>query len=258
MQSAGSQNRQFISFFSGALGLDIGLHRGGLQALAINEFDPVACRTVRANLEGVFGANLPHVYECDIRALTPDELAEKVDLEREELFALVGGPPCQAFSTAGRRLGLNDERGNVFLHFIDIIIGLRPKYAIFENVRGLLSAPLLHRPHAERGEGAAPLMEEERPGGALLYILRRLEAAGYKTTFNLYNTANFGVPQIRERLIFFASREGRSIPYMAPTHDKTGANGLPLWRTFREAVEGLDLGDCEAGKFKNVFAITAC
>jgi len=78
-----SSSRQFISFFSGALGLDIGLHRGGLQALAINEFDSVACRTVRANLERVFGANAPHVYECDIRALTPDELCEKVDLERE-------------------------------------------------------------------------------------------------------------------------------------------------------------------------------
>lgn len=62
-------------------------------------------------------------------------------------------PLCQAFSTAGRRLGLNDDRGNVFLHFIQLIKELRPKYAIFENVRGLLSAPLLHRPHMERGNG---------------------------------------------------------------------------------------------------------
>src|SRR5262249_51924103 len=150
----------------------------------------------------------------------------------KELFAIVGGPPCQAFSTAGRRLGLNDERGNVFLHFIDIVLGLKPKYAIFENVRGLLSVPLRHRPHSQRGVGFNPLDEEEKPGGALLHILRRLERAGYQTTFNLYNTANFGVPQIRERLIFFSSREGKSVPHLVPTHDEHGANDLPRWRTF--------------------------
>jgi site-specific DNA-cytosine methylase len=80
------------------------------------------------------------------------------------------------------------------------------------------------------------LTQDEKPKGALLHILQRLENAGYKTTFNLYNTANFGVPQIRERLIFFASREGKSIPFMEPTHDEHGVNGLPRWRTFREAL----------------------
>src|SRR6185437_2365117 len=156
---------------------------------------------------------------------------------REELFAVIGGPPCQAFSTAGRRLGLNDERGNVFLHFIKLIEGLRPKYVIFENLRGLLSAPLVHRPHDQRGKGFPALKNTEKAGGALLHILQLLEDAGYSTTFNLYNTANFGVPQIRERLIFFASRNGKKVPFISPTHDQFGNDGLKPWRTLRDAIE---------------------
>jgi DNA (cytosine-5)-methyltransferase 1 len=144
---------------------------------------------------------------------------------------------------------LNDDRGNVFLHFIDLIAGLRPKYAIFENVRGLLSAPLKHRPHNQRGKEFAPLEQDELPGGALLHILGLLEQHGYTTTFNLYNTANYGVPQIRERLVFFASRQRQGVPYIPPTHDEHGRDGLPRWRTFREAVHGLAETEPECGKF---------
>lgn len=241
--------RKFISFFSGALGLDLGLHKGGLDCLAVNEFDQVACRTINTNLEPVFGERPPHVYAGDIRGLVPERLCGDLGIKPGQLFAVVGGPPCQAFSTAGRRLGLNDERGNVFLHFIDIIVALRPKYAIFENVRGLLSAPLVHRPHDERGKGFAALADVEKPGGALLYILRRLKNAEYKTSFNLYNTANFGIPQIRERLVFFASRDGHCVPHLVPTHDQCGTGGLPLWKTFRDAVAALDPTRCEAGRF---------
>ncbi len=241
--------RQFISFFSGALGLDIGLKLGGLECLALNEFDPVACRTARTNLGRLYPKQQPKLYECDIRSLDPELLTRDLKIRPGKLFAIVGGPPCQAFSTAGRRLGLNDDRGNVFLHFIDLILGLKPKYAIFENVRGLLSVPLVHRPHSQRGGGFDSLRPEERSGGALLHILNLLERAGYKTTFNLYNTANFGVPQIRERLIFFASRDGSAVPHIAKTHDQEGNDGLPKWKTFRDAIKNLPLEPPEAGKF---------
>ncbi len=179
------------------------------------------------------------VYEGDIRSLTAPNLCADLNIEPGELFAIAGGPPCQAFSTAGRRLGLNDDRGNVFLHFIQLIKELRPKYAIFENVRGLLSAPLLHRPHVERGNGFPDLTEEELPGKALLHILGLLEQAGYRTTFTLYNTANYGVPQIRERLIFFASREGQNVPWMLPTHEEKGLYGRKPWRTLHDAIHHL-------------------
>jgi len=144
---------------------------------------------------------------------------------------------------------LNDDRGNVFLHFIHLVLELQPKYAIFENVRGLLSAPLRHRPHELRGFGHPPLDDDEKPGGALLHILSLLESGGYATTFNLYNSANYGVPQVRERLIFFASRDGSAVPYIAPTHNQTGADGLLPWRTVRGAIGRFQKSPGESGNF---------
>jgi DNA (cytosine-5)-methyltransferase 1 len=132
-------------------------------------------------------------------------------------------------------MGLNDERGNVFLHFIDLALALSPKLIVIENVRGLLSAPLVHRPHAERGFGFEPLSPEEMPGGALSHILQQLRSAGYQVSFNLYDTANFGVPQRRERLVLIASTLGRP-PHFNPTH---GSPGQPRRRTFADAVKGL-------------------
>jgi DNA (cytosine-5)-methyltransferase 1 len=236
-------SRSFVSFFSGALGLDLGLECAGLKPLAANEFDPAACATIRRNRPNL------RLYDCDIRLLTSARLIKDLGLQSGGLFAVVGGPPCQAFSTAGTRLGLNDERGNVFLHFVNLIADLKPKYAIFENVRGLLSAPLKHRPHDQRGKAFPPLQDDELPGGALLHIITLLEKSGYTTSFNLYNTANYGVPQIRERLVFFASRDGRSVPYIPPFHDEHGRNGLPYWKTLRESMEGVGKTGIECGKF---------
>ncbi len=224
---------KFVSFFSGARGLDLGLEQAGWECLAANEFDKAAAGTIRINAPNT------RLYSQDIREITPERLAQDLGIEPEELFAVAGGPPCQAFSTAGRRLGLNDARGNVFLHFLEFIRKLRPKYAVFENVRGLLSAPLAHRPHLERGVSDPELGVDEQPGGALRLILDKLRADGYEVTFNLYNTANFGVPQSRERLIFIASREGKRVPHLVPTHDAKAAHRLRPWITFREAVSAL-------------------
>ena len=248
--TTGASGRKILSFFSGALGLDIGLHQAGLHCISLNEFDKAACRHHPEK-------SPPPLSRVELRSSTkttqesyPLQFCARTWGSRQRsLFAIVGGPPCQAFSTAGKRLGLNDERGNVFLHFIELITGLRPKYAIFENVRGILSAPLVHRPHNERAANRASLVPNERPGGALLHILSILEASGYKATFNLYNTANYGVPQARERVIFFASRDGASVPYIDPTHDEMGRQGLPKWRTLHDAVSGLDASSLTAGKF---------
>ena len=249
--SADEKNsKTYLSFFSGAMGLDIGLEQAGFKCRALNEIDPVACSTIETNLGSVFKRSvLPALYSCDIRELDADRLCRDLSIVPGELFAVVGGPPCQAFSTAGRRLGLNDERGNVFLHFIDLVGKLRPKYAIFENVRGLLSCPLTHRPHNERGDGHASLTPAELPKGALRYILSLLEQYGYRVTFNLYNTANFGVPQLRERLVFFASREGREVPFLVPTHDQHARNGLAPWVTLAQAISMLQGKHHQAGEF---------
>jgi DNA (cytosine-5)-methyltransferase 1 len=223
-------NYRYMSFFSGALGLDLGLEAAGFEALSFNEVDKVFCQTIRLNRPSV------QLYDYDIRELTAKQLLKDHNLKKGELFAVVGGPPCQAFSTAGKRNSLNDDRGNVFLHFIDIIDGLQPKYAVIENVRGLLSAALKHRPHEQRGEGFAPLSQDELPGGALKFIIQRLNKAGYRVSFTLYNTANFGVPQIRERVVIIASRDGDEVPFLQGTHSEEPQKGKKRWRTVEDAI----------------------
>src|SRR5690606_19553093 len=113
--------------------------------------------------------------------------------------------------------GFNDDRGNVFLKYIDLALELRPSYIVIENVRGLLSCPMEHRPHDQRGPTFPDLSTDELKGGALNFVIKRLEAAGYGFSFNLYNSANFGTPQVRERVIIICSRDGKEPPYLTPT-----------------------------------------
>ncbi len=227
---------RYVSFFTGAGGLDLGLEQAGWECLFANEADRVACRTLKQNRPTL------NLFEGDVRSLSVEDV--RISLlsvgEESKPEAVVGGPPCQAFSTAGKRLGLNDERGNVFLHFLELAIGLCPRVIIVENVRGLLSAPLKHRPHAERGFGFEPLSPEELRGGALEFISRRLRQAGYGVSFDLYDTANFGVPQRRERLVLIATERARRAPHLQPTHHAPKDPGAGArWETFADAVTGL-------------------
>lgn len=223
-----------LSFFSGAMGLDLGLERAGLSTVLACEFDRACRQTIIANKPDL--PLLGDIWEytaSEIRALAGLAIDEEIDV-------VAGGPPCQAFSTAGARRGFEDVRGNVFLHFIELIRELQPRYAVLENVRGLLSAALKHRPIKERGADFPPLDEEERPGGALAHVVGMLRSAGYSVSFNLYNAANYGSAQVRERVVLICSRDGRRVPYLEPTHSSDPAYGLPAWKTFREAVAGLD------------------
>jgi len=184
-----------LSFFSGAMGLDLGLERAGMHTSLVCEFDKACRKTIEANRP-----NLPLLD--DIWQYSAADIRKAAGLSKKEKIELiVGGPPCQAFSTAGSRKGFKDVRGNVFLKYVELILELKPQYAVIENVRGLLSAALNHRPHALRGEDQPALAAEELPGGALLHVLDVLREAGYSATFNLYNAANFGSPQVRERVV---------------------------------------------------------
>ncbi|MBA4291695.1 modification methylase SinI [bacterium] len=215
---------RYLSLFSGALGLDLGLERAGWQCVGVSEIDKQACATIRANRPGL------RLFEGDVRELSAFRVCQELGIGVGELDAVVGGPPCQAFSTAGKRQGLNDERGNVFLHFVELALDLRPRVVLIENVRGLLSAPLVHRPHEERGTGFPSLSEAEQRGGALKEILGRFERAGYGVSFRLYDTSLYGVPQVRERLVIVAERDGRVMPPVP-----TGSGVV----TLREILAGL-------------------
>ena len=231
-----------LSFFSGAMGLDYGIEKAGIHPLLTSEIEPNARKTILLNRPniGLIG---------DINNYSASEIRKFANIsENQEIDLVIGGPPCQAFSTAGQRKGFQDKRGNVFLTFIDRILELRPKFAVIENVRGILSAPF-ECEEMEKRFGFAPKTPEEKKGGALLYILHKLEEGGYTVTFNLYNAANYGAPQKRERVVFFCSRDGQKVPYLSPTNDEFGNFGLPKWRPVREVISDLKENEQKAMKF---------
>lgn len=222
-----------LSFFSGAMGLDQGLEKVGIHSLLACEFDKASRQTIVANRPdiGLIG---------DIWNYSGREILEFAGLAiHEQVDVMVGGPPCQSFSTAGARRGFQDDRGNALLRFVNLILEIQPKYAVIENVRGLLSAPIVHTPHSMRAPGWIPT-PEEIPGGALFHVLQLLRAKGYGVSFNLYNAMNFGVPQSRERVVILCSRDGEVLPHLSPTHSLDQSFGLPKVRTLRDALAGLD------------------
>jgi len=234
-----------LSFFSGCLGLDLGLEQVGIHQLLASEIDKSAVKTINRNRP-----NLPVIG--DLMNYSTQEIRKAAGIGKSHKPTLiVGGPPCQAFSTAGKRQAFNDPRGNVFLRYVQLIDELSPQFAVIENVRGLLSASLIHRPLSERGNDTEPLREDELPGSALNQVLAMLRSYGYGVSFNLYNSANFGVPQVRERVVLIASRDGSKLPYLTPTHSNIENYGLPEWQTFRDAVRGLREKDMHGLQFSD-------
>ncbi len=223
-----------ISFFSGAMGLDLGIESAGFDLRLACEVDKFCRQTISLNRpkSALLG---------DVNNYSKDDILKSAGLdEKDEISLIVGGPPCQAFSTAGKRKAFQDERGNVFIKFIELAISLNPKYFIIENVRGLLSCPLVHKPHNERGIEFTESAEDSMKGGALNYILKMIKASGYAYSFNLYNSANFGTPQIRERVIIVCSRNGVKPPYIEPTHSESGLFGLPLWNNLYSCIHDIN------------------
>jgi len=223
-----------LSFFSGAMGLDQGLKAAGIEVILASEIEPDARKTIISNYPniGLIG---------DINNYSTSQIREYANISiNDKIHLIIGGPPCQAFSTAGKREGFNDDRGNVFLTFIEKAIELNPEFIVIENVRGLLSAPLKHRPHVYRGTNFPELNNDEKTGGALSFVIHLLEAGGYNVSFNLYNAANFGSPQKRERVVIICSKKIKKIPFLTPTHSEKGEFGLPIWKTFRDVASDLE------------------
>lgn len=236
-----SNQPNVLSFFSGAMGLDLGLEKEGFQTLLACEIDKASRKTILSNKPniGLIG---------DIRNYTAKQVMEFAGLdETDEVDLMAGGPPCQAFSTAGNRKGFEDERGNVFLKYLSLIEEIKPKHIVIENVRGLLSTKFSLDTQDEISKEFTQKFKDT-PGSALYYIKKRLEKTGYQISFNLYNSANFGAPQIRERVIIVGVLHGKALPFLGPTHSELGEFGLKKWKTFRKAVANIG-EDCDFVKF---------
>lgn len=223
-----ASNRDVISLFSGAMGLDIGMSNAGLNVVVGQDFDASCVETMKAN-----GHN---VLSGDIRDIQPQELLDIAGLQIGEPFMICGGPPCQPFSTAGKRLGINDPRGSLFMDFIRMIDYIRPRFFVMENVKGIMSAPLKHVPTAEWDESDP----EQRLGTVLDVILAEFNKLGYKTVYGLLDAVNYGVPQFRERFVLIGSRDGEDIFLPVPTHFQTHQNPIYRWKTVGDAIRDLE------------------
>ncbi len=231
-----SSNRDVISLFSGAMGLDIGLIQAGLTVKIGQDFDKSCVETMQANGHNVVSGN--------IQEIEPQQLLDMAELSVGEPFLICGGPPCQPFSTAGKRLGINDPRGSLFMDFIKMISYIHPRFFIMENVKGIMSAPLKHTPIANRTKGS---MEHENQLGTVLdVVLNEFKKLGYTTVYGVLDAVNYGVPQFRERFVLIGSRDHEDIYLPMPSHFQMHQNKGLRWNTLYDAIHDLehDYGQC--------------
>jgi DNA (cytosine-5)-methyltransferase 1 len=253
----GKESYITVSLFSGGMGLDLGLEAGGrFLTRACIEKVPSFCDTIRRNRDANRLFKNLVVFEKDICELDPLEILAKLDVAPGDVDLLVGGPPCQSFSTAGRRRTVQDPRGTLLWQFLGFIEAMRPKFFLLENVRGLLSAALHHRPIALRPEkGGLPLDPDEEAGAVVKLFSRDLQAipaAAYHMDIFEVNAVNYGAPQIRERALLIGNRYNTQVDFPDPTHGMPGATDAPAtlfdfdnrqrrlpWATLRDAIGDL-------------------
>ena len=231
-----NDNRDVISLFSGAMGLDIGLGKAGLNVVIGQDFEPACVETMKANGHNVLGG--------DIREIDPQVLLDMTGLKVGEPFLICGGPPCQPFSTAGKRLGINDPRGSLFMDFIRMIDYIKPRFFVMENVKGIMSAPLKHVPTAERDDTDP----DQKLGTVLDVLLSEFNKLGYKTVYGVLDAVNYGVPQFRERFVLIGSRDNEEIFLPIPTHFPKHQNPNYRWVTVGQVIRDLEDNDTECAK----------
>ncbi len=176
-----------IELFAGAGGLALGLEEAGITTIAHIEFDKACCNTLRKNRPEW------NVIEKDIHEISFSQYLGEVDI-------VTGGPPCQAFSYAGKKLGFEDTRGTLFHEFARCVKETNPKLFLMENVRGLLS---------------------HDHGRTFTTIIDVLSSIGYRISYKVLNAAYYGVGQKRERIVIIGIRNDIKGEFIFPEPDKT-------------------------------------
>lgn len=240
MRGWGGDGLNFVSLFSGAFGLDIGFMAAGFDLKVANDINENSRQTAEGNIPDV-----PFIHG-DFTEIDPERILNEAGLDVGEVDVLAGGPPCQPFSTAGKREGLNDPRASPLKSYIKAVKVIRPKAFVMEEVTGLKSARLKHVPISERDRELKP---EERKGSAFEVVLDMLKSTGYNITWGTLNAADYGSPQIRNRLIFIGLREGEpTLP--APSYTCTPQVTIDVkdhhpWNTLWDATIDLAGGETE-------------
>jgi DNA (cytosine-5)-methyltransferase 1 len=168
-----------IELFAGAGGLALGLEQAGFETKAVVEIDKWACKTLRKNRPNW------NIIEDDIKKISSTGISKYINLDKE-LDLLSGGYPCQSFSYAGKKLGIEDTRGTLFYDFAEILKELQPKIFLAENVKGLVT---------------------HDKGKTLRTMLKVFEEVGYIVTYKVLNALDYGVAQKRQRVAIVGIRK---------------------------------------------------
>jgi DNA (cytosine-5)-methyltransferase 1 len=195
---------RLVSLFSGCGGLDLGFKREGYDLLWANDFDKDICATYSLNLGD-------HMHNVDITNVKNEEIPE-CDI-------IIGGPPCQSFSLAGRR-DIEDERGNLVWEFYRIVKSKKPKVFLMENVTGIKSAKL---PDGKK---------------VLDTLVSDFEKLDYTVSVHTLNAADYGVPQRRKRVFVVGHYKGVTIEAPTPTNSQNGLLG-EKWVSSKDALSDL-------------------
>jgi DNA (cytosine-5)-methyltransferase 1 len=206
-----------ISLFSGVGGLDFGFENAGFETRVALEFDKFACRTLRLNRRW-------DVIEDDINLVLSKTLLDNAGLKPGEADVLIGGPPCQPFSKSsywvrGDALRLDDTRADTLTAYLRILRDTRPRAFLLENVYGLA--------YEGKDEGLRYILDGIRQ-------INREAGTNYHVSWKVINCAEYGVPQIRERVFLIGSREGRAFRFPEPTHGNLDQSVQDLFGPARE------------------------